>query len=180
MRLRLHHRGRFVNEPVHLYVGGEVTEMNWKFDVDFMSYMDLEALVKGQGYIDIGSLWYRNPKFSFTRGLRPLNNDRDVLQFGQDVVGHEVIDVYVEHKVSDPPEIVDPSELDKVIEDDDVELIGVAEPNIAVAEHCEVEPETAEHEPEPEPNIDVVETAEHEHEPEPTEPNIAEPTAVEQ
>ena len=180
MRLRLHHRGRFVNEPVHLYVGGEVTEMNWKFDVDFMSYMDLEALVKGQGYIDIGSLWYRNPKFSFTRGLRPLNNDRDVLQFGQDVVGHEVIDVYVEHKVSDPPEIVDPSELDKVIEDDDVELIGVAEPNIAVAEHCEVEPETAEHEPEPEPNIDVVETAEHEHEPEPTEPNIAVAEPVEQ
>ncbi|XP_058759822.1 uncharacterized protein LOC131633127 [Vicia villosa] len=121
VRLRLHHRGRFVTEPVKLYVGGVVTEMDWRWDVDFMSYMDLEALIKSHDYVDINSLWYRNPVLSFTRGLKPLNNDNDVLQFTQDVVGHEVIDVYVDHKVSSPPEIVDPSE---VYVDDDVEIIG--------------------------------------------------------
>ncbi|XP_058773528.1 uncharacterized protein LOC131647680 isoform X2 [Vicia villosa] len=107
VRLRLHHRGRFVNEPVKLYVGGEVSEMTWKLDVDYLSYMDIEGLVRDHGYVDIENLWYRNPKFSFTRGIRPLNNDNDVLQFGQDVVGHELIDIYVEHKVSAPPEIVE-------------------------------------------------------------------------
>lgn len=77
--------------------------MNWRCDVYFMSYMDVERLIKSEGYVDIKCLWYWNLVFSFARGLRPLNNDKDVLQFSKDVVGHEVMDAYVDHRVSDPP-----------------------------------------------------------------------------
>lgn len=80
----------------------------------------MERLIKSEGYIDIKCLWYRNSVFSFARGLRLLNNDKYVLQFAKDIVGHEVIDVYMKHKVSDPSVIVDPSEIENYIDKDDV------------------------------------------------------------
>lgn len=70
--------------------------------MDFMSYMDLDRLIKRQGYVDIKCMWCQNPIFNFSRGLRPLSNDKDVLQFAKHVVGYEVIYVYVKHKVSAP------------------------------------------------------------------------------
>ena len=111
IKLRIHHRGKLVETPVKWYVNGEVTEMNWSWDVDYMSYMELEDMIKSEGYVNIKCLWYWNPAYSFSRGLRPLNNDQDVLQFSKDVVGYDVIDVYVEHSVG-IPEIIDDSELD--------------------------------------------------------------------
>ena len=48
-----------------------------------------------------------------------------MLQFARDVVGHEVIDVYVEHKVSESHVIVDPRELDNYIDEDDVQCTSV-------------------------------------------------------
>lgn len=61
---------------------------------------------------------YWNPRFNFSRGLRPLNNDNDMMIFAKYVIGYEVIDVYVEHNI-DNPEIVDASELGINIDDDD-------------------------------------------------------------
>ncbi|CAL5204561.1 unnamed protein product [Lathyrus oleraceus] len=110
IRLRIHHRGKLVETPVKWYVNGEVTEMNWSWDVDYMSYMDVEDMIKSEGYVNIKCLWYWHPAYSFSRGLRPLNNDQDVLQFSKDVVGYYVIDVYVEHNVG-IPQIIDDSEL---------------------------------------------------------------------
>src|ERR1051325_553313 len=75
--------------------------MNWDWDVALMSYMDIEGLIKGEGYCNIQCLWDQDPKFSFSLGLRPLNNDQDVLKFVQDVRGFKVVDVYVEHKVEE-------------------------------------------------------------------------------
>lgn len=40
-----------------------------------------------------------NPMFNFSRGLRPLNNDNDVLIFVKDVIRYEVVGVYVELNV---------------------------------------------------------------------------------
>ena len=101
---------------------GNVSEMNWKWDVDFMSYMDLESLIQSEGYKNIKCLWYWDPAYRFSRGLRSLNNDQDVLQFSKDVIVYDVIDVYVEHNVK-MLDIVDDSELDANIDgdsDDDV------------------------------------------------------------
>ncbi|CAL5194027.1 unnamed protein product [Lathyrus oleraceus] len=118
IRLRIHHRGKLVETPVKWYVNGEVTEMNWSWDVDYIFYMELEDMIKSDGYVNIKCLWYWNPAYSFSSGLRPLNNDQDVLQFSKDVVGYDVIDVYVEHSV-EIPEIINDNELDAEL---DVEL----------------------------------------------------------
>ncbi|CAL5192488.1 unnamed protein product [Lathyrus oleraceus] len=106
IRLRIHHKGKLVETPVKWYVNGKVTEMNWSWNADYMSYMELEDMIKSEGYVNIKCLWYWNPTYKFFRGLRSLNNDQDVLQFSKDVVSYDVIDVYVEHCVG-IPEIID-------------------------------------------------------------------------
>ncbi|CAK8579362.1 unnamed protein product [Lathyrus sativus] len=75
--------------------------MNRDWDVDLMSYMQIEDLIKSEGYRNLKCLWYWNPNFSFSRGLRPLNNDNDVLRLMEDVRGFKVVDLYVEHKVEE-------------------------------------------------------------------------------
>lgn len=47
--LRIHHRGTFVHTLVKWYLDGEVTEMTWGWDIDYMSYIELEKLIKSVG-----------------------------------------------------------------------------------------------------------------------------------
>ena len=110
VRIKVHHRGELVHTPIKWYVNGEVSELEWNWDVDYISYKQLVDLIKSEGYKNIRCLWYWNPKFSFAHGLRSLNNDVDVLNFIKDIKGFDEADVYVEHSVDDPidlEEIID-------------------------------------------------------------------------
>lgn len=91
-----------------------------------MSYMELEDMIKSEGYVNKQCLWYWNPTYSFSLGLKPFNNDQDVLQFSKDVVGYDVIDVYVEYNVR-TPKIIDNSEVDV---EDDVQCTGFKSANV--------------------------------------------------
>jgi len=86
-----------MESPSNLYVSGKMEEMNCGWDVDVVSYMDISKLVESLGYSDFKSLYYRHPKLAFSRELRPLNCEADVVKFVEDVKGYEVIEVYVEH-----------------------------------------------------------------------------------
>ncbi|KAI5433562.1 hypothetical protein KIW84_020741 [Lathyrus oleraceus] len=107
--------------------------------------MVLEDMIKSEDYVNIKCLWYWNPAYNFFCGLRPLNNDQDVLHFSKDVVGYGVVNVYMEHSVG-IPEIIDDSELDV---EDDVQCIGfksadvtevvTTDPNV-VAEEVTIDP----------------------------------------
>lgn len=68
-------------------------EISWNWDVDYMIYMQLETLIKNEGYKNMKCIWYCNPRFTFARGLRPLSCDVDVLKFVEDVNGYELVDV---------------------------------------------------------------------------------------
>ncbi|KAI5393450.1 hypothetical protein KIW84_060544 [Lathyrus oleraceus] len=57
-----------------------------------------------------------------------------MLQFAKDVVRHDVIDVYVEHIVYDTFMIMDPSEIENYIDDDEVQCTGFSQPNAEVNE----------------------------------------------
>nr|XP_012571603.1 uncharacterized protein LOC105852195 [Cicer arietinum] len=72
-----------------MYVGAQMDEMNWSCDVDLISHMQITKLVKSLGYMSIKCLWYQHPKYAFPRGLRPLNNDDDVVKFVEDVKSDE-------------------------------------------------------------------------------------------
>lgn len=103
IRLRIHHMGELLQTPFKLYVKGKVDEMDWEWDVDYINHYKLEELVKcEEHYNNIKCMWYWFPKYSFQRGLRPLNCDDHVLQFVKDMKDYEVADIYVEHKVDTP------------------------------------------------------------------------------
>ncbi|XP_058755919.1 uncharacterized protein LOC131629134 [Vicia villosa] len=129
VRLRIHHRGRLVQHPVKLYVGGIASEMNWDWDVDLMSYMEIEKMIKNEGYCNIRCLWFWHSKYAFSRGLRPLNDDKDVLNFMEDIRGYKLIDIYVEHKVEEV-NIEDVRFDDAIDEEVNVEEANVEEVNI--------------------------------------------------
>lgn len=78
-----------------------MSELNWKWNVDYMSYMQLEPLIQKEGYTNVKCMLYWNPRFSFARGLRPLNCDADLLKFIEDIngIGIELVYVYVEHSI---------------------------------------------------------------------------------
>lgn len=66
----------------------------------------------------------------FSRGIRILSNDVDILQFFKDVTGYELVDFYVEHNIDDL-EVVDESELGRnVDDDDDVQCSGFRSSNV--------------------------------------------------
>ncbi|CAI8589726.1 unnamed protein product [Vicia faba] len=53
--------------------------------------------------MNIKCMWYWNPKYSFSRGLRPLNYDSGVLKLAEDIKGFDLVDVYVEHSIEVTP-----------------------------------------------------------------------------
>ncbi|XP_020230608.1 uncharacterized protein LOC109811316 isoform X2 [Cajanus cajan] len=120
VKLRINHAGMFVSHPCLMYVKGKVNEMEWGWDVDEMSYIDLTKLVETLGYKDFKCMWYSHPKFSLAHGLNPLNSDVDVLKFVNDVKGYEVVDVYVEHLTNTPIEV-------EIVDLDNVEGNSISE-----------------------------------------------------
>ncbi|XP_058753082.1 uncharacterized protein LOC131626267 [Vicia villosa] len=98
--------------------------MAWNWDVDYLSYMSLEKLILNEGYASIKCLHYWHPKYSFSRCLRPLNCDADVVKFVEDVKGFDLVDVYVEHSVEEP-ELVDEAELGQDFHGEDDDVVSV-------------------------------------------------------
>lgn len=49
IRLRIHHRGKLIDTFIKWYVDGYALEMNWEWDVDYMSYMLLKDMIKKEG-----------------------------------------------------------------------------------------------------------------------------------
>ncbi|KAJ1440338.1 hypothetical protein SESBI_01906 [Sesbania bispinosa] len=85
IKLRIHHGGLFMGHPSVDYIGGAIDDTNWGWDVDEMSYIE-----------------YRHPNYNLEKGLRPLNNDKHVLKFANDVKDANTVDLFVEHLVDTP------------------------------------------------------------------------------
>ncbi|KAI5404836.1 hypothetical protein KIW84_051849 [Lathyrus oleraceus] len=95
--------------------------------------------------------YYWNSAYNFSRGLRPLNNGKNVLHFSKDVVGYDVIDVYVEHNVG-IPEIIDDNELDA---EDDAQCTGFKSAD--VTEEVTIDPNIVVEQVTTDPNVVVEE-----------------------
>lgn len=86
-------------------------------------------------------MWYWNPKYTFSYGIRSLNNGKYVLQIRKDVIGFDIIYVYVEKTVGNP-EIVDPSEIGTNFNDDDdddeVQCTGARNEKFVIDEEMDI------------------------------------------
>lgn len=60
-------------------------------------------------------IWYHDLKYSFEHGLKPLNNDKDVLKFGEDMSSYESANICVEHVV-DKPDVITEYEVRNYVE----------------------------------------------------------------
>ncbi|KAH1262563.1 hypothetical protein GmHk_02G005159 [Glycine max] len=100
-----------------------------------MSYIDLTKVIKSISYNAFKCLWYRHPKKTLWRGLKPLNGDSNILQLAEDVVGFDVVEVYVEDGVIDRCD----KKLDDVEGDEVVVIDGVVEGEVQVEAEVEVE-----------------------------------------
>lgn len=98
------------------------TESGW--DVDEISLIDLDKIVKSLGHDIYKSIRYRHPERDLSDGLRPLNTDKDVIQFMQDVRGHTKVDIYVEHLIDNP--VIVEENIDSRDEVVEVTVCGVA------------------------------------------------------
>ena len=63
----------------------------WVWDVDEMSYIDFRKVVSFLLHKHFKYLWYQHPKFGLSCGLKPLNNDANVLQLGANCKGFGVV-----------------------------------------------------------------------------------------
>lgn len=52
----IHHSGILVTSPVKWYVDGEVSDMDWKWDVNLTSYMQLHKMITNEDYKNIECL----------------------------------------------------------------------------------------------------------------------------
>lgn len=102
VKLRIDHGGSLLHYPCKLYVDGKVDELNWKWDVDLMLYMEIFEVIKSSGYTRVKCMWYHDLKFSLECWLRPIIKDKDVLKFGEGMKGYDYVDIYVEHIVDEP------------------------------------------------------------------------------
>ncbi|KAH1262565.1 hypothetical protein GmHk_02G005159 [Glycine max] len=102
-----------------------------------MSYIDLTKVIKSISYNAFKCLWYRHPKKTLWRGLKPLNGDSNILQLAEDVVGFDVVEVYVEDGVIDRCD----KKLDDVEGDEVVVIDGVVEGEVQVEAEAEVQVE---------------------------------------
>lgn len=46
VRLRIHHKGQLVYHPVKWYVGETEFKTNWDWEMNLMSYMQIESMIK--------------------------------------------------------------------------------------------------------------------------------------
>ncbi|KAI5422282.1 hypothetical protein KIW84_045661 [Lathyrus oleraceus] len=97
-------------------------------------------VTEGDNRHDVYTMFFaKQRQFSFTCGLRPLNNDVDVLQFAKDVTRYELVDLYVEHTIDDL-EVLDESELGhgdggpNANDNDDVQCTSLRSCNINIGD----------------------------------------------
>lgn len=65
--------------------------------LDDMFSIEIAKYIKSFGHALFKCIWYCNPKYDLSNGLRPLNNYVAVLQFANDIKGYKEVDIYVEH-----------------------------------------------------------------------------------
>ena len=105
--MEVHHGGKLLNNPIR-YEGVAINYFDG-YERDCWSAQELRNMVGKLGYISYGKLWYKMPMVSLEDGgLRPVTTANDDLAMGMvdNVQGHKVIELYVEHCV-DVPNIID-------------------------------------------------------------------------
>lgn len=96
MKIRFHHKGYFISDPVVAYKKGEIYEFGGEWCLDEVNLVDLDKLAREIGVKGSYQLWYVSPGAELKDGLRVLKTNRDIVSFINEFQGEPVADFYVE------------------------------------------------------------------------------------
>jgi len=105
IKIRFHHKGTFISDPLPAYLNGEIFEHDGTWDIDEINILDLAKFVTPIGYHESTKFWYVLPRKGLAGGLRQLACDKDVHEFVRVHKGIKYADVYLEtpdHNQSTP------------------------------------------------------------------------------
>ena len=118
MKIKFHHKGYFISDPVVDYKKGEIYEFGGEWDIDEVNLLDLDKLVREIGVKGSYQLWYVSPGAELKDGLRALKTDRDIINFINEFKGESVTDFYVEgEEILDARYDTDVEEVEEVVEE---------------------------------------------------------------
>ncbi|KAB1205801.1 Ubiquitin-conjugating enzyme E2 variant 1A [Morella rubra] len=91
----VHYGGRFSRNFGCSYVGGDVSVYDEAYDVDCLSFFELEDIVKAYGYKPGDLIYYKQPGKTLDDGAVLVSSDHDVLAMVRCHVGEAVVVLYL-------------------------------------------------------------------------------------
>jgi hypothetical protein len=114
---RVHFGGRFDRRFKCTYVGGNIGLFDEPYDLDCLSFIEIEMIVRKFGYQPGDLIYYREPDKELDDGLVLITSDDDVVKMADYFEGHKVVVLYTV-SFADANEQVD-ANAGEVAEDED-------------------------------------------------------------
>jgi hypothetical protein len=90
----VHYGGRFNIKYKCTYVGGKIGVFDDTYDLDCLSFIEIETIVTKFGYQPGDLIYYLQPNKSLDDGLVLLRYDDDILRMTEFLIGHKVVVLY--------------------------------------------------------------------------------------
>ncbi|KAH7840726.1 hypothetical protein Vadar_020739 [Vaccinium darrowii] len=94
--LEVHHGGSFTFRPNKVYTGGKLDTIHG-LEPDYMSLLELDAMVQRLGYAPNTALYYKKPNCTFDNGLVKINSDKEAYGMLDFLHTGRIAKVYLEH-----------------------------------------------------------------------------------
>lgn len=119
---RVHHGGGFDRRYKCIYVGGDIGLYEESYDLDRLSFFEIETVARKFGYQPGDLIYYREPNRDLDDGLVLLTSDADVIRMAKVHLGHKLVLLYTVSFAIDGEEVgSDVGEGDEVEDSDDEE-----------------------------------------------------------
>ncbi|KAH7844546.1 hypothetical protein Vadar_029198 [Vaccinium darrowii] len=94
--LEVHHGGSFTFRPNKVYTGGKLDTIHG-LEPDYMSLLELDAMVQRLGYAPNTALYHKKPNCTFDNGLVKINSDKEAYGMLDFLHTGRIAKVYLEH-----------------------------------------------------------------------------------
>jgi hypothetical protein len=91
---RVHYGGRFDRRYKCTYVGGQIGLYEESYDLDCLSFFEIETMARKFGYQPGDLVYYRIPERELDDGLVLLPSDEDVVRMAEVLLGHTLVVLY--------------------------------------------------------------------------------------
>jgi hypothetical protein len=106
---RVHYGGRFDRRYRCTYVGGNVGLYEESYDLDRLSFIEIETVVKKFGYQPGDLVYYHEPYKELDDGLVLLTSDEDVVKMADAFLGEKLVMLYTVSFANVGDEVVCPN-----------------------------------------------------------------------